>query len=200
MAHASHDVGKLFAELRHRRVIRVALAYGIVGFSIIEAADLIAGTIDLPEQFVQFILVTILLGFPLAVVLAWAYDIVPDAAAREVRSQPSTDTDRPSLPQRWLSPLRIIVIAALALIGAFPNIQAVASTARHIDEGRIHRIVGRIDTAKDWAQSEEWRIADIVDRIGTGDAFAAGVLNGWLDASSRAGSILCGKRGADPVL
>lgn len=73
--------------------------------------------------------------------------------------------------------------AALALIEAFPNIHAVASTARHIDEGRIHRIIGRIDTKENCAQSDEWRIADITDRIGTGDAFAAGVLHGWLDAS-----------------
>lgn len=73
--------------------------------------------------------------------------------------------------------------ASLALIDAFPNIVAVASTARHIDDGNAHRITGRIDTPDNNAESTEWMINDIVDRVGTGDAFAAGVLHAWLRAS-----------------
>ncbi|XUU61923.1 sugar kinase [Erythrobacter sp. HA6-11] len=73
--------------------------------------------------------------------------------------------------------------ASLALIDAFPSITAVASTARHIHDGNAHRITGRIDTPSNHAESAEWVMNDIVDRVGTGDAFAAGVLHGWLCAS-----------------
>ena len=71
--------------------------------------------------------------------------------------------------------------AAEALFAAFPNLQAIASTARHVDSRNMHRIVGRLDTPSDTAESEELIISEVVDRIGTGDAFAAGVLHGWLD-------------------
>ena len=71
--------------------------------------------------------------------------------------------------------------AALALLKAFPGLTAIASTARQIEDAAIHRISARIDTRENSAETDQWRIAEIVDRIGTGDAFAAGVLHSWLD-------------------
>ncbi|MGB3167605.1 MAG: sugar kinase [Alteraurantiacibacter sp.] len=71
--------------------------------------------------------------------------------------------------------------AALALIDAFPNIDTVASTARHVEGGTTHRITARIDSRDAGAESAERVLTNIVDRIGTGDAFAAGVLAVWLD-------------------
>ncbi len=70
--------------------------------------------------------------------------------------------------------------AALAGFEAFPNLAAIASTARHVDEHDTHRIIGRIDTPESVHQSEEQILSNVVDRIGTGDAFAAGVIDGWL--------------------
>jgi 2-dehydro-3-deoxygluconokinase len=69
--------------------------------------------------------------------------------------------------------------AALALLEAFPGIAAIASTARNIEDARTHHISARIDTRQSAEETEPWRIAEIADRIGTGDAFAAGVLHGW---------------------
>lgn len=69
--------------------------------------------------------------------------------------------------------------AALALLEAFPGIAAIASTARTIEDAATHYISARIDTRQSAEETEPWRIADITDRIGTGDAFAAGVLHGW---------------------
>jgi 2-dehydro-3-deoxygluconokinase len=69
--------------------------------------------------------------------------------------------------------------AALALLEAFPNLAAIASTARRIEDAATHHICARIDTRKIAEETDPWRITGIVDRIGTGDAFAAGVLNVW---------------------
>lgn len=71
--------------------------------------------------------------------------------------------------------------AALALLEAFPSIAAIASTARHIEDSATHHISARIDTRQSAEQTDPQRISGIVDRIGTGDAFAAGVLHVWLD-------------------
>ena len=70
--------------------------------------------------------------------------------------------------------------AALALLNDYPSLQLVSSTARRIDNGTTHRIVARIDSREEAAESAERVLTGIVDRIGTGDAFAAGVLAGWL--------------------
>ena len=68
--------------------------------------------------------------------------------------------------------------AAEAAFEAFPNLDLIASTARHVDDSDRHRIAARIDARDGAAQTEEVVVAGIVDRIGAGDAFAAGVLHG----------------------
>lgn len=72
--------------------------------------------------------------------------------------------------------------AALAALEAFPNLAGIVSTARHVLDGAIHSLVGRYDTREMAIASRERRLSGIVDRIGTGDAFAAGFLDGWLSS------------------
>lgn len=67
--------------------------------------------------------------------------------------------------------------AAEAAFAAFPKLQTIASTARHVENVDLHRISARIDTRDAHAQTEEVVLAGIVDRIGGGDAFASGVLH-----------------------
>lgn len=70
--------------------------------------------------------------------------------------------------------------AALAAFEAFPKLQLIASTARHVVNAGYHRIAARLDTREAAHQTAEVDVTGIVDRIGTGDAFAAGVLHKWL--------------------
>ena len=67
--------------------------------------------------------------------------------------------------------------AAAAAFGAFPRLQRIASTARHVEDADRHRLSARIDTRDSHAQTPEITVAGIVDRIGAGDAFAVGVLH-----------------------
>jgi len=68
--------------------------------------------------------------------------------------------------------------AAEAAFEAFPRLQTIASTARHVEHVDLHRLSARIDTRATHVQTDEVVLAGIVDRIGGGDAFAAGVLHG----------------------
>ncbi|MES3106638.1 sugar kinase [Sphingomonas aurantiaca] len=68
--------------------------------------------------------------------------------------------------------------AAEAAFDAFPRLQTIASTARHVEHVDLHRLSARIDTRATHVQTDEVVLAGIVDRIGGGDAFAAGVLHG----------------------
>lgn len=85
--------------------------------------------------------------------------------------------------------------AADAAFARFPRLRTIASTARHVDHVDLNRLSARIDTRDDQAQTEETVLAGIVDRIGGGDAFAAGVLHGLqsgggIDAAARTGLAL----------
>lgn len=70
--------------------------------------------------------------------------------------------------------------AAEAAFAAFPRLQVLASTARHPLTQSHHRLAARVDRRDQSWQTAELDVTDIVDRIGTGDAFAAGVLDAWL--------------------
>lgn len=74
--------------------------------------------------------------------------------------------------------------ASEAAFAAFPKLQLIASTARHVDDADSHRIAARIDTRTEAHQTEEVAVSGIVDRIGGGDAFAAGVLHVLLQGGS----------------
>lgn len=76
--------------------------------------------------------------------------------------------------------------AALAMLDAFPALEYVASTARHIVEPTKHQLAARIDRRDDHAQTEIAEITPVVDRIGGGDAFAAGIIDGLLTTDTLA--------------
>jgi 2-dehydro-3-deoxygluconokinase len=70
-----------------------------------------------------------------------------------------------------------------AAFAAFPRLELVASTARHVVSSDHHRIAARVDTRNGKHQTAEIDVTGIVDRIGTGDAFAAGVLHQYLQGA-----------------
>ena len=85
--------------------------------------------------------------------------------------------------------------AAEAAFTAFPNLQVIASTARHVEHADHHRLSARIDARDRAVQTQEVTLAGIVDRIGAGDAFAAGVLHALrtgrgIDAAAHSGLAL----------
>jgi len=85
--------------------------------------------------------------------------------------------------------------ATEAAFAAFPKLQTIASTARHVEHVDLHRLSARIDTRAAHAQTDEVVLAGIVDRIGGGDAFAAGVLHalragGSIEDAARTGLAL----------
>lgn len=71
--------------------------------------------------------------------------------------------------------------AAEAAFDAFPNLKLIASTARHVVDADHHRISARVDMRDGAAQTREVAVTGIIDRIGAGDAFAAGVLHAHLN-------------------
>jgi TolB-like protein/Flp pilus assembly protein TadD len=71
-----------FAELKRRKVYRVAVAYTVVGWLVIQVATQVFPPLEIPNWTIRLIIALVALGFPIALVLAWAYDITPEGIRR----------------------------------------------------------------------------------------------------------------------
>ncbi len=76
-------ISAFLGELKKRKVIRVAVAYIVVAWAVMQGGELIFEALGLPAWSVTLLVVFALLGFPLALVLAWAYELTPDGLQRD---------------------------------------------------------------------------------------------------------------------
>jgi TolB-like protein len=100
------------AELRRRHVVRVAIVYSAVAFVVLQAADLVFPRLGLPDWTVTFVVLLAALGLPMALVLAWAFEITPDGVQRALPAAAAPASAAPA----WLSARTIAtVVVALSL-------------------------------------------------------------------------------------
>ncbi len=99
------------AELRRRRVFRVAVVYAVASFAILQVADIAFPALKLPDWTITLVVAITLLGFPIAMVLAWAFDITPQGVVRTSSAQDE------ALPYR--RPSRKPALIAVGLVSAF---------------------------------------------------------------------------------
>ena len=102
-----------FAELKRRSVYKVAVAYVVVAWLLIQVATQTFPFFEIPNWIVRAVILLLCLGFPVALVLAWAFDLTPEGLKR-------TDSDEPK-PARtgghaWIY---IAVIGALLSVALF---------------------------------------------------------------------------------
>ena len=74
---------QILKELSRRKVLRVAAAYIVAAWVLMQAASLLEATLELPAWFDKAFFAALLLGFPVALLLSWAYEIRPDAALQD---------------------------------------------------------------------------------------------------------------------
>jgi TolB-like protein len=75
-------LSRFVQELRRRRVPRVSVVYALVGWVVVQVAETAFPYLGLPPWTVTFVIALVVLGFPIAVVLAWAFDLTPDGVKR----------------------------------------------------------------------------------------------------------------------
>jgi len=74
----SEKTTSFFAELKRRRVIRVAIGYGAAAFVVLQVADLVFPALGISDSLYRFLVIVTLAGFPVALVLAWLFDLTPE--------------------------------------------------------------------------------------------------------------------------
>src|SRR5947199_8762021 len=74
--------GNFFAELKRRNVYKVAVAYAIVAWLLIQVATQGFPFFEIPNWAVRLVVLLLILGFPLSLFLAWAFEITPEGTTR----------------------------------------------------------------------------------------------------------------------
>ena len=91
----SEEPRSLWSELKDRKVVRVTALYAAVGWGILLGGAELTQILELPAWASKLILVLVVLGFPVALILAWAFEMTPDGVQRAA-PLPSPTGDRPS--------------------------------------------------------------------------------------------------------
>ncbi len=106
----------LLTELKRRNVFRVAAAYVVLSWLILQMGDLLFDLMGLPEWANRIVLVILLLGFPVAVIFSWVYELTPEG----VKKESAVDRTRSITPEtgRKLNHITIgMIVLGIAVIG-----------------------------------------------------------------------------------
>jgi TolB-like protein/Tfp pilus assembly protein PilF len=104
-----------FAELKRRNVYKVAVAYAVVGWLIAQIATQIFPFFEIPNWGIRFVVLFIVIGFPIALIIAWAFEATPEG----IKRTETADAMPPSLGRKKHAWIYVVVIGALLSIGLF---------------------------------------------------------------------------------
>jgi TolB-like protein/Tfp pilus assembly protein PilF len=106
--------GGFFAELKRRNVYKVAIAYAIVAWLLIQAASILFPTFEAPAWVMKVFVTAIILGFPVALIFAWAFEITPEGIKRAEDVSPNESITRHTGRKLvWITVALAIIAAGL---------------------------------------------------------------------------------------
>jgi serine/threonine-protein kinase len=124
------DKPSFFAELKRRNVYKVAVAYAIVAWLLVQAASILFPTFEAPAWVMKVFVTAVLLGFPIALIVAWAFELTPQGLKR------TEDVDlaagRLSKNRTWIY---VTVIGAALSVGLFFIGRYTASRTSWMEQG-----------------------------------------------------------------
>src|SRR2546423_926108 len=109
-------MSNFFAELRRRNVYKVAVAYAIVSWLLIQAASILFPTFEAPPWVMKVVVAVIFLGFPLALILAWAFELTPEGIKRTEEVAPNESMTRRTGRQLDFIIIGVLVLAVALLV------------------------------------------------------------------------------------
>jgi TolB-like protein len=106
------NLPNFFAELKRRNVYKVAISYAVVAWLLMQIASQIFPFFEIPNWAIRLVIMLLALGFPIALIIAWAFELTPEGLKRtEVADR---EPAKPSRKQAWIN----VVVVAAALSAA----------------------------------------------------------------------------------
>src|SRR5260370_7067071 len=107
-------MANFFSELKRRNVYKVAVAYIVAGWALSQGIAQVFPVFDVPNWIIRLIVVLIVIGFPIALVLAWAFELTPEGLKLTEDVDPTATRNTKSHTY-----LYVVIIGALFSIGLF---------------------------------------------------------------------------------
>src|SRR6186997_179062 len=104
-----------FSELKRRNVYKVAVAYAVVSWLLIQIATQVFPFFEIPNWAVRVVILLLILGFPVALVLAWAFELTPEGIKRTEDISP----EKPVARHAGRKFLAITAVAGALALGLF---------------------------------------------------------------------------------
>ncbi len=114
----SSRLQSIVAELKRRRVFRVMTVYGIVGFGVLQVADLLLPVLLLPDWTYRLLGTLLLAGFPVAIALAWVFEWTPEGVRRTSLADEGELAGIVAAPRRQHWPAGLLALAGTGLLVA----------------------------------------------------------------------------------
>jgi adenylate cyclase len=111
---AGSGSGNFFSQLKERHVVRVAIAYGVTAWLLAQIATQIFPFFEIPNWGVRLVILALVIGFPIALALAWAFEITPEGIVRTEESVPS-ESSRRCPHYAFTVGITIVTLAAIGL-------------------------------------------------------------------------------------
>src|SRR5437868_8820029 len=108
-------IDNFFAELKRRNVYKVAVAYAIVGWLLVQIATQVFPFLEIPNWIVRLVIALVAIGFPIALVIAWAFELTPEGLKRTEDVDLATSVRQPR-KHTWIY---VVIIGATFSIGLF---------------------------------------------------------------------------------
>jgi TolB-like protein len=102
-----------FSELKRRNVYKVAVAYAVVGWLLMQIASQIFPFFDIPNWVVRLVVLILIVGFPVALIIAWAFEVTPEGIKR------TEAADAAGLRSRGGAWIYIVLMGAVVSVGLF---------------------------------------------------------------------------------
>jgi TolB-like protein/Tfp pilus assembly protein PilF len=103
-----------FAELKRRNVYKVAIAYGVVAWLLMQVATQVFPFLEIPNWAIRLVIMLIVIGFPIALVIAWAFELTPEGLKRTESADES-----PKKSARSRAWIYVVIIAGVISVGLF---------------------------------------------------------------------------------
>jgi len=120
--------GSFFAELKRRNVYKVAVAYIVAGWALSQGIAQVFPVFDVPNWLIRLIVLLIIIGLPIALVLAWTFELTPEGIKRTATADAMPDVTRKK-KYVWIY---VVVIGGLLSIGLFFLGRYSAAPTQHV--------------------------------------------------------------------
>ena len=162
MSDNPNKLSQFWQELKRRKVIKVIAMYAGVAYILIELASNVAEPLHLPEWTPTFVILLLVIGFPITIILSWIFDITPEGMKKTESIEEVPEQEPPPLPIKKglkTSDAIIAVLFVAVCILLYPKIfsQKDFSELRGVD-GRISVAVMPFENLTGESSNDVWQI------------------------------------------